>query len=428
MTIKTKLALLLGVLLMFFTAYFVFMQSGLHTVKVGGGIYKDIILQKDLVADILPPPEYIIEAKLTVHEMLEALETGDQAGVQAAERTLKRLEQEFVTREAFWKKALAAGPTREHMRAAAGHAHRFFAVINEQLLPQARAGSIDAAKQLARGPLKEAYQQHRAEIDQVVALANKQSAEFETSANARIQTTTALLLFFGITLVAGLTIAAVLILRNSVFRPLDTTAVLLQAMGEGRLNNRIEIGRQDEIGDMWRVLSATQSHLAEILRGIRDGANQLASAAEELAQGSGQIENAANEQAEGAVSIASTTEQIKAGIDQIAGNAFEARAISTKSGETSQHQPAGTKCGHRGRTRWRTGAWLCGRGRRGPQTRRAHRAIDWGNHGHHRAHPGQHARCGRQHESGRGRGHDRRPAHRRGRPLGTGYPARCPTR
>lgn len=42
----------------------------LHTVKIGSDAYNRIILGKDLVADILPPPEYIIESFLVANEMV----------------------------------------------------------------------------------------------------------------------------------------------------------------------------------------------------------------------------------------------------------------------------------------------------------------------------------------------------------------------
>ena len=38
------------------------------TVKVSGPLYADIIRGKDLVADILPPPEYIIESYLVAYQ------------------------------------------------------------------------------------------------------------------------------------------------------------------------------------------------------------------------------------------------------------------------------------------------------------------------------------------------------------------------
>jgi methyl-accepting chemotaxis protein len=34
----------------------------INKVKVGGPIYKQVVEGKDLIADILPPPEYIIES------------------------------------------------------------------------------------------------------------------------------------------------------------------------------------------------------------------------------------------------------------------------------------------------------------------------------------------------------------------------------
>ena len=42
----------------------------LNTVKINGDMYKRIVQGKDLIADILPPPEYIIESYLTALQML----------------------------------------------------------------------------------------------------------------------------------------------------------------------------------------------------------------------------------------------------------------------------------------------------------------------------------------------------------------------
>ncbi len=39
----------------------------LNALKVGGPVYQKVIQGKDLVADILPPPEYLIEAFLEVN-------------------------------------------------------------------------------------------------------------------------------------------------------------------------------------------------------------------------------------------------------------------------------------------------------------------------------------------------------------------------
>lgn len=39
-------------------------QYAIHELKVGGPIYDRIVQGKDIVADVLPPPEYIVEAYL----------------------------------------------------------------------------------------------------------------------------------------------------------------------------------------------------------------------------------------------------------------------------------------------------------------------------------------------------------------------------
>lgn len=45
--------------------------STIGTLKVGGPIYTQIVLGKDLIADILPPPEYLIESYLEATQTLK---------------------------------------------------------------------------------------------------------------------------------------------------------------------------------------------------------------------------------------------------------------------------------------------------------------------------------------------------------------------
>lgn len=49
----------IGLLILSITAF-----SVIGKVKVNGPVYRQIVQNKDLVADILPPPEYIIEPYL----------------------------------------------------------------------------------------------------------------------------------------------------------------------------------------------------------------------------------------------------------------------------------------------------------------------------------------------------------------------------
>ena len=73
---------------------------GLSQLKVGGPLYDQIKLGNDLVADILPPPAYVIEAYL---EATLALQEPDSSALHR--ERLGRLKKEYQERHAFWRTA-----------------------------------------------------------------------------------------------------------------------------------------------------------------------------------------------------------------------------------------------------------------------------------------------------------------------------------
>ena len=71
----------------------------LNELKVNGVIYFEVIKNKDLVADILPPPEYIIESYLVVQQMVN-----EQAPekLKLLQSEGDRLRKEYEERHAYW--------------------------------------------------------------------------------------------------------------------------------------------------------------------------------------------------------------------------------------------------------------------------------------------------------------------------------------
>ena len=70
MTIRAKLFFLLVFCMVGLLVLGTLSWTTLNLIKVNGTMYQRIVLNKDLVADILPPPEYIVESFLTVYEIL----------------------------------------------------------------------------------------------------------------------------------------------------------------------------------------------------------------------------------------------------------------------------------------------------------------------------------------------------------------------
>src|SRR5688572_7724974 len=74
--LSTKLALLVGLFLVGLLAFTGVAWQTLGKVKVNGPLYRDIVQGKDVIADVLPPPEYIIESYLVVLQMVEETDKG----------------------------------------------------------------------------------------------------------------------------------------------------------------------------------------------------------------------------------------------------------------------------------------------------------------------------------------------------------------
>jgi len=89
---------------MLFGIYFF---NTLNTLKVNGPIYKQLVEGKDLVADILPPPNYIIETYLTAYELRKLAESsGSQA--KTVSNTLKKINDSMAEQSAGSKEILSA--------------------------------------------------------------------------------------------------------------------------------------------------------------------------------------------------------------------------------------------------------------------------------------------------------------------------------
>ena len=117
---------------------------GLSQLKVGGPLYNQIKLGNDLIADILPPPEYVIEAYLEATLVLH-----DPAQLAAHRDRIAQLKKEYDERHEFWVKS-DLDPTLKTKLVEKSHneVRRFWTAIQEGLLPalvqgrQRRGGEI----------------------------------------------------------------------------------------------------------------------------------------------------------------------------------------------------------------------------------------------------------------------------------------------
>lgn len=146
-------------------------------IKVGGPLYDKIKLGNDLVADILPPPEYVIEAYLEA-----TLAIREPASLAERRERLTQLRKDYDERREFWSKSdldpalksLLVGKSDSEVR-------QFWKAIEEGLLPALAAGRPDDAMK-AYEAAASFYKAHRAIIDEIVKKTTDANTATEASA------------------------------------------------------------------------------------------------------------------------------------------------------------------------------------------------------------------------------------------------------
>ena len=174
---------LLAVLLVISAGFVIFGAFTLRTieqVKVRGDTYNQIVQGKDLIADILPPPDYIIESYLTV---LQLSRTSDADQIETHFKTMERLEKEYNDRITYWEQQTLSEQTHDSfLTESVPPAREFFELYKSHFMPAVKAGDHKAMDTVI-GELNASYAKHRTAIDATVASATAENAATETRAS-----------------------------------------------------------------------------------------------------------------------------------------------------------------------------------------------------------------------------------------------------
>jgi len=244
----SKLAKLAGVsVVVGFIAVVVAGQIGLRDLKVGGPIYAEIILGNELVADILPPPAYIIESYLEA-----TLALNDPRSVGARKARLAALKKEFDDRHAYWRqKDLGPELNSTLTKVSYEPAMKFWSLVEGSFLPALERGDQDGARKVY-GDMTTAYAAHRQSIDKTVELSLAKNKATEAMAEQRSWVVLAVL--WGTSLLGiGMAVVSALGVVYGLAAPVDRMKDVMRRLATGDLEVRIGgLARKDEIGDMAR--------------------------------------------------------------------------------------------------------------------------------------------------------------------------------
>ncbi|MCE9634039.1 MAG: methyl-accepting chemotaxis protein [Methylophilales bacterium] len=309
-------------------------------ILTGVGLYSLEVMQqsademgqgKDVVADILPPPLYLIEAQLTCHELLAATPLSRQPYIDK----LNQLKKDYDQRNEYWQtSSLDAAVKSTLMGEQRSNADQFWQEVMTSFVPAIQAGNQDAA--LASFQLvTRHYEAHRKGVDTTVTLANQYAGDkltHLTQASRRGYWTIAAAAVFGLALVLVLAVPII----NRIYRGLDAAGKAANAIAMGDLTYPMPKPNDDEVGELIAKLIIMHGNLRELIGNMHQNVDALNRSANDLSSSSANSARSGERQSEAASSMAAAMEELSVSIDLVEDNAREAREITLTSGRQSE--------------------------------------------------------------------------------------------
>ena len=124
-------------------------------------------------------------------------------------------------------------------------------------------------------------------------------------------------------LAAGVVIYLV---TRSITQPLRRSISVLQSVAEGHLDERLDVDRGDEMGQLGRALDSALANLSEVMGRIDETAVELATASDALSGVSGEMTSSAAESSDRAGLASTTSDQISQNVQAVAAGTEEMSA------------------------------------------------------------------------------------------------------
>ncbi len=327
---------------------------------------QNVLDGKDLVADILPPPMYAIEA----HLLLSSSTIEGNVDVQR----YQRLKKEYFERSEHWLNSELPEPIKALIRAQTNSAQEYFSFADEHFLPQllntsalgeqelqqdAPAKSTLSQSQLLqerqehahkqqfnRNTLTKAYHQldghflsHRKAVDALVLeaanFANQNSQSYQQR-SAALQSFNILMTVLGAFIVVAITIPAFVRLRRDV----DALGQNISLLEQGDLKTPIAAAQSVEMLPMSTKMDAMQKALHQLVQAIQKGVQDLARTTAHIEQSAKHSQSTATEQYQIVHALAQVCKDLIAASKTIEAQCLTAHQKALKAAQASDQGTA----------------------------------------------------------------------------------------
>ncbi|WP_246166979.1 methyl-accepting chemotaxis protein [Oryzomonas japonica] len=285
----------------------------LHKVKVNGPVYGEIVQGKDLVADILPPPEYIIEPYLIV---LQALHEPDKTKQQQLYDSFTKLKKEYEERHAYWQKELQEGEMKQLLvDGSYNPAMMFFDKAVKEFFPAIQQGDRAKADDIVKTSLAGLYETHRKQIDKLVALTEAKGSLIEKDTDKLLGRSQTIMIGVCLVVLLGCAILSTLIIR-SISGTFAYCSSITDRIAAGDLSLEVAVAGRGSVRTMLCSLKS-------MVDGFRDVIGRVSATSADLANASRNLSVTSQSIADTTEKVASESESVATAGEQMAGTSHE---------------------------------------------------------------------------------------------------------
>lgn len=271
----------------------------------------EVFVAKDVVADILPPPMYLIEMRLLLSQAVEGT-------VPAAELVpvFDKLSQDYQARVSHWTSNPPYGLEQYLLGEQHAQGQAFIKMARERIIDPITRGQQEQAQQ-ALPAVHQQYLLHRAGVDKTVIEGNR----FAESAAARLETETTQSAWWalGIVLAAQVVLGAFSrVILHSVYRAVQACTAVARDIAAGNLDQQAQASqsRSDVIGRLQAALEEMRLQLQSLILQVRQGAEGVVTASAQISVGNLDLSQRTESQASSLEETAATMDQLTQAVRQ----------------------------------------------------------------------------------------------------------------
>ena len=242
--IKSGAALLAGLLLLGGLAAY----SSIDTVRIGGPVHNSLEQSNTLMADIMPPPMFLVEAFMVTSEIL-----AEEGRNRASLEELRKLRKDYDERIAFWKASSLDPALMQTIDARTDKsAKAFWREVDSSFLPAAARNDV-AALEASYKRLYGLYRTQRTDIHALVDQLSTQMEAQKASADQSLWQGYLVLIAAAFAILAAVGYAA-WHLMTRVVNPMGELVGVTNELAAGANRPVPHRDRRDELGELSRAV------------------------------------------------------------------------------------------------------------------------------------------------------------------------------